>query len=109
MDNDVKDRSGCTAHQFDFGEWRHLVMHSPQGSLAFVKRNIALRDVKVQTARREFLAAERASEEAALVFMPFRFNHESTRQFSLPKNQVTPGFQLTALIGGRLEYTRDVR
>ena len=82
-------------------------MHPAQGPLPFIERHIALRNVRIQTVSGKFLATKRSSEETPVIFTLFQIHHESTGQFSLPKNHESTWIQVTASIGSLLEHVCD--
>src|SRR5271169_4672603 len=108
IDDYIKNRSSSAADKFGLGERWRLVMHSSEGSLPLVERDIALHDVRIQAVRQEFLATIGSREETTLVFFFSRFNHESTGQTGLSKNHVGTRIRVTASIGSRLEYARHL-
>lgn len=67
INDDVENRAGRTPDQLDFRMRRKLIVHAPQRTFFFVKRNIALDKVGIQSARFKLPAAEGAGEKSPLI------------------------------------------
>ncbi len=71
-------------------------MHSAQTALALVERNVALDHLRVQPAGLELPPAEGTCKKSTVVFVHFRFNHESAWQRSFRESQISPAVHRSA-------------
>lgn len=80
VDNDIMYCASVAANEFDFLEWRNLVVHAAQRALATIKGDAALRDSSFQTMSGKLFLAERPGKVAPEVFVSFRLDNKSAWQ-----------------------------
>ena len=96
INDDVENRAGRAADEFDFGMRRNLIMHAPQGAFHFVERNIALYEPGIESVRFEFPPAEGAGEKSPLILDKVRADDKRSLESCFDKFHSS--IQMTFLI-----------
>ena len=76
VDDDVENRAARAAHELRFRRRRILEVHAAQRALASVERDVGLRDDRLEPVLGEFVLAERAREETAVVLAALEVDDE---------------------------------
>jgi polysaccharide pyruvyl transferase WcaK-like protein len=75
VDDHVPDRAANTSHEFGLSVGPHVVVHATKRACAVVDGEVALREVRRESRRRELVDAERPRERAALVDMGLQLHY----------------------------------
>src|SRR6266511_3367504 len=103
VDDHVVDRSVAAADQLGLLVRRRLPVHAPHGAPVPVQRDVALHRGGVEAVLGELPGAEGAREQAALVGVRLRVDHERVRKSGLGEDHLdVPPLGLAAGGSGRL-------
>src|SRR5258706_3078503 len=88
VNDDVENRAGAAAYEFGFGRRRKLKVHPSNRAPATVEADVGLCNHGLQPVRGEFVLAERAREESALVLAALQIEGERTPKLGFNENHV---------------------
>src|SRR5262249_28355985 len=99
IDDHVVDRAAHAAHQLRLSMWGYLKMEPTKSAPACRAGQVALDHIRIQALLGEFTLAERAGEEAAVVFQQLKVDHVSAGESRLREdhqaNVLTSGIGTT--------------
>ena len=87
--NDVDNRPARAPYKFRLGRRRKLEVHASQRASPAVRRDVRLRDDRLQAVSRKLLLAESAREKPSVILVPLQFDDVGAIQFRFHKDHWT--------------------